>query len=80
VMPEQVRFDPRCEVLHKLDFNPGDDLLRRQVTDAPDILGRIHAASELVKSGRYTNIEAIVAAYRQETFWGVRCEMARVLG
>ena len=80
VMPEQVRFDPRCEVLHRLDFNPGDDLLRRQVTDAPDILGRIHAASELVKTGRYTNIEAIVAAYRQETFWGVRCEMARVLG
>lgn len=39
-MPEQVRFDPR-EVLHKLDFNPGDDLLRRQLTGAPDVLGRI---------------------------------------
>jgi aminopeptidase N len=79
-MPEQVRFDPRCEVLHKLDFNPGDDLLRRQMTDAPDALGRIHAAGELAKTGRYANIEAITAAYRQESFWGVRCEMARVLG
>jgi aminopeptidase N len=79
-MPEQVRFDPRCEVLHKLDFNPGDDLLRRQLTSAPDVLGRIHAAVELAKTGRYGNIEAIVAAYRQEPFWGVRCEMARVLG
>jgi aminopeptidase N len=79
-LPEQVRFDPRCEVLHKLDFNPGDDLLRRQLTAAPDILGRIHAAAELAKTGRYTNIEAIVAAYRTEPFWGVRCEMARLLG
>ena len=79
-MPEQVRFDPRCEVLHKLDFNPGDDLLRRQLTAAADVLGRIHAAAELAKTGRYTNIEALVAAYRQESFWGVRCEMARLLG
>ena len=79
-MAEQVRFDPRCEVLHKLDFNPGEDLLRRQMTDAPDVLGRIHAASELAKTGRYTNIETIVAAYREEPFWGTRCEMARVLG
>lgn len=79
-MPEQVRFDPRCEVLHKLDFNPGDDLLRRQLTGAPDVLGRIHAAAELAKTSRYANIEALVAAYRQESFWGVRCEMARLLG
>jgi HEAT repeat protein len=79
-MPQQVRFDPLCEVLHKLDFNPGDDLLRRQLTEAPDILGRIHAAQELVKSGRYANIEAVVAAWKQEAFWGVRCEMARALG
>ncbi|MFN8469914.1 MAG: M1 family metallopeptidase [Caldilineaceae bacterium] len=79
-MPEQVRFDPRCEVLHKLDFNPGDDLLRRQLTDAPDVLGRIHAADELAKTGRYANVDAIAAAYRQEPFWGVRCEMARLLG
>jgi aminopeptidase N len=79
-MPQQVRFDPLCEVLHKLDFNPGDDLLRRQLVDAPDILGRIHAAQELVKSGRYANIEAVVAAWPSESFWGVRCEMAEALG
>jgi aminopeptidase N len=79
-MPEQVRFDPYCQVLHKLDFNPGDDLLRRQLTAAPDVLGRIHAASELAKTGRIANIEAVVAAFRQESFWGVRCEMARILG
>jgi aminopeptidase N len=47
---------------------------------APDILGRIYAAKELAQTGRRTNIEAITAAYRNEPFWGVRCEMATALG
>ncbi len=78
--PEQVRFDPFNKVLHKLSFNPGDDLLRRQLTDAPDVLGRIHAAVELAKTGRRPNIAAVTAAYAQESFWGVRCEMANGVG
>ena len=78
--PAQVRFDPGNKVLHKLTFNPGDDLLRTQLTQAQDILGRIYAAKELIKSGRRPNIEAVIAAYRQEPFWGVRCVIASALG
>ncbi len=80
VRPEQVRFDPRCKMLHKLDFNPGDPMLKKQLTDAPDVIGRILAARELVKSGKRGNIEAVAAAYRTERFWGVREQMAKALG
>ena len=78
--PEQARFDPHHVVLHKLAFNPGDALLRRQLTDAPDVIGRILAAQELVKSGKRGNIQAVVDAYAAEAHWGVRREMARALG
>lgn len=78
--PEQVRFDPDNKVLHKLSFNPGDALLRTQLTDAPDVIGRILAAHELVQTGKRGNIQAVVEAYASEPFWGVRREMASALG
>ncbi len=77
--PDQVRFDPDGDVLHKLAFNPGDPLLRAQLTDAPDIIGRILAAQELVKTSKHANIQAVVDAYASEPFWGVRNEMAAAL-
>ncbi len=78
-MPEMVIFDPQAAVLHKLDFNPGDDLLRRQLTAGPTVLARIHAARELAATGRHANIQAILHAYAAEPFWGVRLEMAQCL-
>jgi len=78
--PEMVRFDPDCKVLHKLDFNPGDPMLRAQLTQAKDVVGRIQAAHELAKTGKRANIQAIVDAYRNEPYWGVRVEFARALG
>ena len=77
--PERVRFDPDGKVLHKLSFNPGDPLLRKQLTDAEDITGRILAAEELVKTGKPANIQAVVDAYASEPYWGVRLEMAQAL-
>ncbi|MFN3982594.1 MAG: M1 family aminopeptidase [Caldilinea sp.] len=78
-MPEMVIFDPDFAVLHKLSFNPGDGLLRRQLIAGPTVLARIHAAKELAATGRYANIQAIANAYAAEPFWGVRCEMAKAL-
>lgn len=77
---EQVRFDPGNRVLHKLEFNPGDLMLRRQLTHAQDVFGRILAARELVKTGKSANIAAVTAAYANEPFWGVRVQMAKALG
>ncbi|MCI0590821.1 MAG: M1 family metallopeptidase, partial [Gammaproteobacteria bacterium] len=78
--PTQVRFDPKIRVLAKLDFNPGDTLLRHQLTEAKDVVGRILAATELAKTGKHGNVQAIVNAYSSEAFWGVRVEMAKALG
>ena len=77
--PKQVRFDPSLRILHKLDFNPGDARLKTQLTAAPDIIGRIHAASELCKTGKRSNIKAVIAALAKEPFWGVRREMIKAL-
>ena len=78
--PEQVRFDPETKVLVKLDFNPGDTLLRCQLNAAKDVIGRILAARELAKTGKHGNIRAIIDAYATERFWGVREQMAKSLG
>jgi aminopeptidase N len=78
--PEQVRFDPGNQALYKLAFNPGDPMLRRQLREAKDVIGRIQAAEELAKTGRRANIEAVVQAYREETFWGAREYFVKALG
>lgn len=77
--PEQVRVDPHVRVLHKIEFNPGEDKLRCQLTDAADVIGRILAGRELAKTGTRKNVQAIASAYRQEPFWGVRAELAQAL-
>ena len=77
--PEQVRFDPGHKAHHKLSFNPGDPMLRRQLKDAKDVIGRIQAANELAKTTKRANIEAIVEAYAEESFWGVREQFVKVL-
>jgi aminopeptidase N len=77
--PDMVRVDPEGKVLHRLELNPGDARLRRQLTDAPDVVGRIQAAFELAKTGRERNLDALADAYRREAFWGVRVEQAKAL-
>ncbi|MGD8584882.1 MAG: M1 family aminopeptidase [Chloroflexota bacterium] len=79
VAPEQVRFDPGNKILHKLSFNPGDPMLRKQLTEAKDVIGRIQAAHELAKSGKRANVQAIIDAYDDEPYWGARVEFARAL-
>lgn len=77
--PSQVRVDPHGRVLHKLEFNPGDGLLRTQLTAASDVVGRIQAGHELAKTGKRVNIDAIAEAWPDEPFWGVRVQFAHAL-
>lgn len=77
--PEQVRVDPFSETLHKLDFNPGDERLTRQLTAAPDVPGRILAGRELAKAGRAKHVHALRDAFRKEKFYGVKREWAAAL-
>ena len=77
--PEMVRVDPHNALVIKLSFNPGDALLRAQLTGAPDVIGRVDAAHELAKKGGRKNLDALDAAYRAEPFWGVRDQLAKAL-
>ncbi|UCG24533.1 MAG: hypothetical protein JSW55_00575 [Chloroflexota bacterium] len=77
--PKQVRFDPGNKILHKLSFNPGDPMLRTQLREAKDVIGRIQAAHELAKSGKRANVQAVIDAYADEPFWGARIEFAKAL-
>ena len=78
--PKQVRIDPRSKVLFGLEFNPGEDLLKRTLTDAEDLRGRIHAAEELISTGTRANLRAVDEAMAREPFWGVRAAVADALG
>lgn len=78
--PEQVRFDPHCKVLHKLELNPGEDKLKAQLTGAKDVIGRILAAQALAESGKAAAVKAILDAWKKEPFWGVRRELVHALG
>jgi aminopeptidase N len=77
--PDQVRFDPLVKVLHKLDLNPGDEKLRRQLSEATDVIGRILAGRKLAETGTPHNARAVRDAYLSESFWGVKVELARAL-
>ncbi|MFX0064883.1 MAG: M1 family aminopeptidase [Candidatus Hermodarchaeota archaeon] len=76
--PQLIRLDPDYKILFSLEFNPGDDMLIRQLKTS-NTIGRILAAYELAKEGKKKNIDAIAEAYGKETFWGTKIEFARAL-
>lgn len=76
--PLQVVIDPELNVLKRLVFDPGQDLLERSLSEGP-LPARLHAARTLAKSGRRVAIHAVEAAYAQESSWGVRRAMGKAL-
>jgi len=78
--PLAIRVDPGRKTLFSLDFNPGEDLLRRAMAEGRDVWSRIRAVRELIKTGSRANFRAVREAMRQEPFWGVREAAAVALG
>ncbi len=76
--PDFLSVDPEGHTLHKLDFNPGQPKLVREL-EAGTLLGRIHAAHELAKKPTAKNIRLILDAWKRETFWGARQQFASAL-
>ncbi len=77
--PAQVRFDPLCKVLHKLEFDPGEAMSLEQLQNSTDVVGRIQAAQNLGKTGKNKNLESLADRYKTESFWGVKREIIKVL-
>ncbi len=77
--PQQVRIDPENRTVMKLELDPGEAKLLVQLTAATDVVGRIRAARTLLDGGRRKRVDAVAAAYANESFWGVRVEIADAL-
>ncbi len=78
--PQRIELDPGSKVLFGVEFNPGDDMLRRSLTEAGEIRTRIWAAEELIRTARRANLTAVGEAMANEPFWGVRVAVAQALG
>ncbi|MFX0013216.1 MAG: M1 family aminopeptidase [Promethearchaeota archaeon] len=76
--PLQVRLDPDFNLLFSLNFNPGTDMLKRQLIYG-NVVGRIIAAKELANKAKLPEIQALFDAYKKENFWGVKVEIIKSL-
>jgi aminopeptidase N len=77
--PEVLRVDPDGRLLHRLEFNPGNVRLVRQL-GAKDVRGRIQAGLSLVQYGGRQGVEAVANAFEKEPHFGVRVKWVEALG
>ncbi|MBI4467482.1 MAG: HEAT repeat domain-containing protein [Acidobacteria bacterium] len=79
--PTRVRFDPNQVILKTLEFPKSRQELMDLVRNDPNVIGRIWAAGQLGRRrGDLVAVGALRDALLQEPFYGVRREVARVLG
>jgi aminopeptidase N len=78
--PKLARIDPGMHVLKSMDFTRPAEMMREQLANDDDILGRIDAARALGKKGDADAIKALGAALRGDAFWAVQAEAAKALG
>lgn len=76
--PDWVVLNPEGTVLLKVEFAPGDAMLRAALRSRY-LLGRIHAALQLAEKPTEQNVQAIIEQYKAETFWGGRQQMISAL-
>ncbi len=78
--PTLVRFDPYGWLLKTLKFDRSVVMLRWQLANDIDPLGRVEAAEGLAKHSDPTTQEALIAALTTDDSWAVVAEAARSLG
>ena len=78
--PAHITLDPNMKALFEAEFNPGDDKLRHLLENGKTVRGLMQAISELAKTGKRKNLQAIRDYLRQEKRWGLRIHAYRSLG
>ncbi len=78
--PVLVRFDPYGWVLKMVKFDRPAPMLRWQLANDDDPMGRLEAAEALAKQNDPESVQALIAALNGDDFWAVRAEAARSLG
>lgn len=74
--PTIVRFDPEYTVLSVVNFDKSDDLLKAQLENEDDMMGRLLAAMALEKRKTKEAREALKKALNEDAFYGVRIAAA----
>ncbi|UCF80266.1 MAG: HEAT repeat domain-containing protein [Acidobacteriota bacterium] len=77
--PPAVRFDKDGWVLKELSFEKEEEEWLRQIESDSDMLGRIEAAEELAAYPSPKAIAALAKALREDSYYGVRAEAAKLL-
>ena len=78
--PLMVRFDPEGWLLKTLAFERSTKMLRYQLANDPDTLGRSDAAQVLGEKNDEESFTALKTALYNDSFWGVRIAAATALG
>ncbi|MBD2325586.1 M1 family metallopeptidase [Alkalinema sp. FACHB-956] len=78
--PDFVRFDVGNHVLKTVQLDYPLPELKAQLQQDPDPIARIYAARSLGKKGGLEAVKALATALTEDSFWGVRVEVARSLG
>jgi len=78
--PDFVRVDGDFKVLADIKLKAPRSWLLAQLDRDPGVVGRIRAAKALAEEGSLEAVEALAAAVKRDPFWGVRAEIADLLG
>ncbi len=78
--PLMVRFDPEGWVLKTLNFERSAKMLRYQLANDADMLGRSDAALALGQRDDDESLAALKTALYNDSFWGVSATAAKALG
>lgn len=80
VAPERVRVDGDFRVLADLVLKAPRSMLIAALRHDEGVVGRVRAARALAEEGSREAVDALAAALRDDPFWGVRAEIADLLG
>ncbi len=78
--PDFVRVDGDFKVLAEIKLKAPRSWLIAQLERDPGVVGRIRAARALGEEGSLEAIEALMVRLKRDPFWGVRAEIADILG
>lgn len=78
--PEIVRVDPEYTLLAKTTFNLPTPLLKAQLADKSDMLGRLIAVQQLGEKKTKESLALLKDTLNNDAFYAVRVEAAKALG
>ena len=78
--PDFVRVDGDFKVLAEIKIKTKRSWLIAQLQRDPGVVGRIRAAKALADEGSIEAVSALANALHGDSFWGVRADVAELLG